>query len=126
MQNQFNMFLVPCRGRKDPHAGTVNDSYTIDDYTRMADLLARGMEAVGRLRWRSGGLLQLTTTQLFVHIMHFGLGRGDDTRGMRIHHIGKPRRCEVLSGVVDAYTLPITIFAGKTQSVSVHVMAMLV
>jgi hypothetical protein len=91
----------PCR-RVDPQAGTVNDSYTTEEFGRITELLAGGSEA---------------GTALFVTVMHFGVGRGDDARGMRISWIGKPREVDVLSTkeVVKAYMLPITLYTGKTQ-----------
>jgi hypothetical protein len=104
----------PCR-RVDPQAGTVNDSYTTEEFGRITELLAGGSEAGTALRWRH--LLQVSLTQLFVTVMHFGVGRGDDARGMRISWIGKPREVDVLSTkeVVKAYMLPITLYTGKTQ-----------
>ena len=60
----------------------------------------------------------MALAQLFVHLMHFGAGRGDDTRVMHIADIGKPRLVEAVSNAVPCYMLPIVLFGTKTQTVS--------
>lgn len=100
----------------DIYANTVNDSYTTEEYGAIALLLVGGYFAAKELgRWT---LLQVALAQLFVHLMHFGAGRGDDTRAMHIADIGKPRLVDALSVAVACYMLPIVLFGTKTQSVS--------
>ncbi|KAG2449558.1 hypothetical protein HYH02_005091 [Chlamydomonas schloesseri] len=100
--------------KADVHAGTCNDTYTLAEYREMARLLAGGQVTMGKLRWRD--LLKVSMTQLFVHLMHFGAGRGDDTRVMRLSYIGRPREVEVLSGGgARAFMLPITLYGAKHQ-----------
>jgi hypothetical protein len=112
----FHVLVVCCRRQGDPHANTVNDSYTSEEYGKIGLLLVGGAIATKALpRWT---LLQVAMTQLFVHLMHFGAGRGDDTRVMHIADIGKPRKVDALSDAVDCYMLPIVLFGTKTQSVS--------
>ena len=46
----------------------------------MGLLLAKGWGAAKALGWRTGNaLLKLALLQMFIHIMHFGVGRGDDS-----------------------------------------------
>jgi hypothetical protein len=92
----------------------VNDSYTCDNYGDMSWLLAGGGEAALQLRWDN---LHMAQMQTFVHLAHSGVARGDDSRVVCICDIGKPRKVPCLSGVVDAYVLPVAMFGTKTHQV---------
>jgi hypothetical protein len=84
----------------------------------MAQLLASGARAAHLLGWT---LLYLTTIQVFVHIAHFGVSRGDENRIICFCDFGKPYKLECLSSAVDAYVLPVALFGSKTQHVGAGV-----
>ncbi|KAG2442260.1 hypothetical protein HXX76_002347 [Chlamydomonas incerta] len=96
----------------DPHANSVSDSYTSDDYTEMTKLLASGAKCAECLKW---DILMVAQAQAFVNCLHFGVGRGDDSRVMNLSDLGKPRKVDCLSGAVEAFVLPIALRGTKTQ-----------
>lgn len=104
-----------CRRQGDPQASTAADTYTTEEYQRISELLVQGQAAASKLRMP---LLGVAQTQALFHIMHFGAGRGDDTRVMMLADIAKPRSVDVLSGVAPCWMVPIVLYGTKTQRVS--------
>ncbi|KAG2452053.1 hypothetical protein HYH02_003089 [Chlamydomonas schloesseri] len=100
------------RRQGDPQASTAADTYTAAEYALIAELLVQGQTASNALGMTRLGLAQ---TQALFHIMHFGAGRGDDTRVMMLADIGKPREVLALSGVTPCVMVPIVLYGTKTQ-----------
>ncbi|KAG2449295.1 hypothetical protein HYH02_005452 [Chlamydomonas schloesseri] len=96
----------------NPHANSVSDSYTTDDFMEMCKLLASGAKCAQCLKW---DLLMVAQAQGFVNCLHFGVGRGDDSRVINVCDLGKPRKVDCLSSNVAAFMLPIALRGTKTQ-----------
>ncbi|KAG2497313.1 hypothetical protein HYH03_004896 [Edaphochlamys debaryana] len=102
------------QGRKlgDSQAHTVNDTYDPDEYDRLVRLTASGELAAKELGWHP---LKVSLSRAFMTLMHAGVARGDNTRGVYICDLGRPRKMTALSGVTECFMLPIVLFGTKTQ-----------
>jgi hypothetical protein len=104
-----------CRPKSDPHAQTINDSYDVDEYGRICALMAGGQAAADQLGWR--GAYRMALAQLTVQLLHHTVTRGDDSRLLRICHIGKPKIATTV-GPCEAKFVNIVLDGSKTSRVS--------